>query len=51
MELFYYNGGRVCENCIGYYFTYPDCGRVFNFDDYENCDTGNYFWSDCATNN
>lgn len=32
------NGGWVCEKCIGKYFQCPDCGGIFDMDDYENGD-------------
>ena len=39
-EYQHYDGGYVCESCVGSYFTCPDCGRVFDQDDYENGDAG-----------
>lgn len=32
----HYNGGYVCDNCIGHYFTCPVCGILYDIDDYEN---------------
>lgn len=49
-DIFHYNGGMVCDNCVGNYFTCPDCGKVFDLDDYEHGDAGNGFCSDCAPN-
>lgn len=49
-EYEHYNGGYVCEDCVGSFFTCPDCGRVFDADDFENGDAGNGFCSDCAPN-
>ncbi len=42
------NGGYVCENCVGAYFTCPDCGKVFDLDDYQHGDAGNGFCAECA---
>lgn len=44
----HYNGGFVCEKCVGQYFICPGCGRVFDADDFENGDTGTGFCVDCA---
>lgn len=44
----HFNGGYVCDSCIGYYFTCPDCGRLFDNDDYEHADAGNGFCYQCA---
>ena len=44
----YYDEGYVCDMCTGSYFTCPDCGDVFDFDDYENGDAGNGFCAKCA---
>lgn len=38
----------VCKNCVGSYFTCPDCGRLFEQDDRVNGDQGNGFCIDCA---
>ena len=46
----HYDGGYVCQECVGGYFTCPDCGLVFNQDDYENGDAGNGFCAKCAPN-
>lgn len=43
-------GGYVCDDCLGSHFTCPDCGRVFDSDDYESGDAGNGFCADCAPN-
>jgi hypothetical protein len=43
------SGGYVCENCIGHYFTCPECGMIFDNDD-ENADAGNGFCGKCAPN-
>lgn len=29
------DGGRVCDKCLGQFFTCPKCGRIFRKDDYE----------------
>lgn len=50
-EYEHYNGGYVCEKCVGAYFTCPDCGRLFDTDDFEHGDTGTGFCADCAPNN
>lgn len=47
-EYVHYDGTWVCEECVGGYFTCPDCGRVFDMDDYENGDAGNGFCRECA---
>lgn len=39
----HFDGGFVCEKCIGDYFTCPDCGMVFDQDDRVNGDGGNGF--------
>ena len=49
-EYEHHDGGYVCQNCIGQYFTCPDCGILFNSDDYENGDQGNGFCSECSPN-
>lgn len=38
-------GGYVCEECIGFYFTCPDCGTIYPRD---TGDAGNGFCEDCA---
>ena len=38
------SGGYVCNQCIGHYFTCPDCGILF---DQEAGDAGNGFCKDC----
>lgn len=47
---FHFDGGWVCDECVGYYFTCPDCGRVFDPDDQEHGDAGNGFCAECAPN-
>ena len=44
----HFNGGYVCEDCIGEYFTCPDCGLLYDQDDYEHGDAGNGFCVKCA---
>ena len=44
----HFNGGYVCESCIGKYFSCPDCGEIFDLDDYVNGDAGNGFCAKCA---
>lgn len=46
----HFDGGWVCEKCLGFYFTCPDCGRVFDIDDREHGDAGNGFCVECAPN-
>lgn len=46
----HYDGGYVCNDCIGHYFTCPDCGRLFDQDDFENGDQGTGFCIDCSPN-
>lgn len=29
-EYFHNDGGKVCNNCLGKYFTCPECGLLFN---------------------
>ena len=41
-------GGYICEKCIASYFTCPDCGRIFDSDDYMRGDTGSGFCAECA---
>ena len=36
----HYNGGYVCDDCVGAYFTCPACGRVFDINDREHGDNG-----------
>lgn len=36
----HFNGGYVCEQCLGDYFTCPKCGMVYDIDDYDNGDGG-----------
>lgn len=42
------DGGYVCKSCMGSFFICPDCGRLFNRDDYENGDQGNGFCKECS---
>lgn len=44
----HFNGGYVCDKCVGEYFTCPDCGMLFDNDDRENGDAGNGFCVKCA---
>ncbi len=46
----HYSGGFVCNDCLSSYFTCPDCGRLFDRDDFVNGDAGNGFCKDCAPN-
>ncbi len=46
----HYDGGYICEACVGHYFSCPGCGRVFEQDDYEHGDAGNGYCSECAPN-
>ena len=45
----HFSGNYVCKNCIGSYFTCPDCGTVYDSDDYENGEQGNGFCAKCAS--
>lgn len=47
-EYIHYNGGWICDDCVGRYFTCPDCGRVFDAEDRVNGDAGNGFCRECA---
>ena len=44
------DGGFVCEKCVGEYFTCPDCGKVFNKDDFVNGDQETGFCTECSPN-
>ena len=46
----HYNGGYVCENCKGSFFTCPDCGKIFDHKDFENGDQGDGFCKKCSPN-
>lgn len=41
------SGGFVCENCIGSYFTCPDCGILYDRNDVDG-DQGNGFCRNCS---
>lgn len=43
----HFDGGWICDDCVGSYFTCPQCGRVFDRDDYQNADAGNGFCAEC----
>ncbi len=43
----HYDGGKVCDKCLGKYFTCPHCGRLFEQDDYENGDQGTGCCREC----
>lgn len=43
-------GGYICSECIGDFFVCPDCGMIFDRDDYENGDAGNGFCAKCSSN-
>lgn len=45
---FHHDGGMVCEKCEGAFFTCPECGVLFNNDDYENGDHGNGYCKECT---
>lgn len=38
----HYNGGKVCEQCLGFYFQCPDCTVVYDRDDPEHYDAGGF---------
>jgi hypothetical protein len=44
----HYDGGFVCNDCIGSYFTCPACGTLFDFEDRVNGDQGNGFCRECT---
>lgn len=46
----HFNGGKICEECVGSYFICPDCGRIFDQDDFENGDQATGFCKDCSPN-
>ena len=39
----HFHGGHVCEKCVGDFFSCPDCGNIFDMDDFDNGDAGNGF--------
>lgn len=47
-KYFHYDGGKVCDACLGKYFTCSQCGFLFNQDDYVNLDNGGSFCKNCA---
>ena len=38
----HYNGGKVCEPCLGYYFQCPDCDVIYDRDDPEHYDINGF---------
>lgn len=42
------DGGYVCDDCIGYFFTCPDCGTIFDKDDVERGDQSSGFCRECT---
>jgi formylmethanofuran dehydrogenase subunit E len=42
------DGKMLCSKCIGHYFTCPDCGELFDNDDYDRGDAGNGFCVSCT---
>ncbi len=42
------DGSRVCENCLGQYFTCPRCGNLYDQEDRENGDSGDGFCVACS---
>lgn len=44
----HYNGGYVCDDCVGTCFTCPDCGTLYDWEDREHGDAGNGFCIKCA---
>nr|DAP47027.1 MAG TPA: DNA-directed RNA polymerase [Caudoviricetes sp.] len=38
----HYNGGKVCGECLDYYFQCPDCTVVYDIDDREHYDAGGF---------
>ena len=49
-DYIHFKGGHICDKCVGDYFTCPDCGVVFDRDDFEHADAGNGFCFKCAVN-
>lgn len=46
---FHNDGDNVCNNCVGGYFNCPDCGIVFDQDDFKNGDQGTGFCKACSS--
>lgn len=44
----HHDGGWVCDDCVGFFFTCSDCGELFDWDDRINGDAGNGFCRVCA---
>ena len=38
----HYNGGKVCELCLGFYFQCPDCIVIYDRDDPEHYDVNGF---------
>lgn len=36
----HYDGGYVCDKCVGFYFTCPSCGKLYDKYDFEHGDAG-----------
>lgn len=46
-DYFHFNGGMICSDCSGSYFTCPDCGKLFDPDDFIHGDAGTGFCVSC----
>ena len=47
-KYFHFDGGKVCDHCLGHYFTCSKCGMLFNQDDYVNGDQGTGYCKKCS---
>lgn len=45
---FHNDGGMVCNDCVGLYFTCPDCGNLFDQNDKVYGDQGSGFCKECT---
>lgn len=41
-EYEHFDGGKVCEKCLGAYFTCPKCGILYDNDDFANGDQSGF---------
>ncbi|WP_306542967.1 hypothetical protein [Anaerotignum sp.] len=46
----HYDGGYVCDACVGAYFTCPSCGKLYDMDDFEHGDAGTGKCVSCEQN-
>lgn len=47
----HFDGGYVCDDCIGSYFTCPSCGMLFDNDDLEHANFSDGKCISCAEKN